>query len=314
MANQIRISYLNPVRFYDANPAVFAQYLTRDFTDYRYRETLYPWEEKVDYIQKWQNSDTIKIQVESNFTPIQIDVISKKSGTSVVSLSLDLAIPNVGASPGFYLYEASLSFASLPAGCYHLRLSNGGPELHMISEPFRIAVKHANTLLLEYRNSKFFGDVLFETGITFSFRVEGAFDHIQPGADLQSYEDQKANPMILSARPFVARPLVFGGAQGIPDWAIHLLNLIWCCNDVKVDGKGYARSEDSSFSYEEIDDYPLRAAILQVREGNNRGSKISSPTLDPNMKLAVAFQIETNWFGGLAANSSSNEIPVITIE
>lgn len=312
MANYCNIPYLNPVRFYEAQPAVFAQYLTRHFTDYPYADQILPWQEPVRYAQKWQTSDTIYLQIQSNFEPLQLDVISRVSGQSVLTLNANSQIPNIH-NPGFYAYQFTISLASIaPNQCYHLQLTNGPDlDLFMISEPFQVAVKHHNTVLLEYRNSRFAGDVVFETGITFGFRVEGAFGFLDPGANITAYENQKADPQILSARPFRVFPLTIGGSFGVPDWVVDLFNLIWCCNDVRVDGKSFARSGDSKLSYKAEDNYPMRGVTLELREGINRGSKIVSPTINTDIKLAVSFNLNTRLFGDLSSNSSSNLIPII---
>jgi hypothetical protein len=312
MANYCSIPYLNPVRFYEAQPALFAQYLTKHFTDYPFSDQVLPWQEPLRYAQKWQTSDTIYLQIQSNFEPLQLDIISRASGQSVLTLNANSQIPNV-YNPGFYAYQFTISLASIaPNQCYHLQLTNGPDlDLYMISEPFQVAVKHPSTVLLEYRNSRFAGDVVFETGITFGLRVEGSFGFLDPGANITAYENQKADPQILSARPFRVWPLVIGGSFGVPDWVVDMFNLIWCCNDVKVDGKSFARSGDAKLTYKTEDNYPMRGVTLELREGINRGSKIVSPTINTDIKLAVAFNLNTRLFGDLSSNSSSNLIPII---
>jgi hypothetical protein len=312
MANYCNIPYLNPVRFYEAQPEVFAQYLTKHFTDYPYADQILPWQEPMRYSQKWQTSDTIYLQIQSNFEPLQLDVISRVTGQTLLTLNANSQIPNI-YNPGFYAYQFTISLASIPPNqCYHLQLTNGPDlDLYMISEPFYVATKHPNTVLLEYRNSRFAGDVVFETGITFGFRVEGSFGFLDPGANITAYENQKADPQILSARPFRIWPLTIGGSFGVPDWVVDLYNLIWCCNDVKVDGKSFARSGDAKLTFKTEDNYPMRGVTLELREGINRGSKIVSPTINTDIKLAVAFNLNTRLFGDLSSNSSSNLIPII---
>lgn len=314
MANTCYIPSLNPIRFYEANPVQFNQYLTRHFEDYPFNQQILPWQDPVIYSQKWQNSDIIYLQFQSNFQPLQIDVINTESGLSVISLVANKQIPNI-YNAGFFAYEFAISLAAFPPGCYHLKLTNGPTEdLHMISEPMLIAHRHLNTVLLEYRNSRFHGDVVFETGITFGFRVEASFGFLDPGANIQAYEDQKANPRILSARPFRIWPLTIGGSLGVPDWVIDLFSLIWCCNEVRIDRKSFARAGDSKITFNTEDYYPLRGGTLEVREGINRGSKIISPEIDTGIKLAVMYNINTKLFGDTSENASSNLIPIISTE
>jgi hypothetical protein len=315
MSNQLYIPWLNPVRFYAATPAVFDQYLTKHFDDYPFAQQILPWQEPSNYAQKWQNSDTIYLQFQSNFEPLNIDIIGKY-GEVIVGGSF--VATQKGANmdiPGMYIYEFSISLASIPAGCYHLKLSNGNDaELHMISEPFSVKEKWDNTVLLAYKNSRFIGDVVFETGIFFEFRVEGSFGFLQPGANIEAYEDQKANPEILSARPYRIFPLTIGGTFGVPDWAVDLFNLIWCCNYVLVDGKEFARSGEGQITFNEIEDYPMRGATIELREGINRGSKIVIPNVNTNMLFMVIKPVDTRLFGNYATGSSTNLVPIETAE
>lgn len=315
MSNQLYIPFLNPIRFYDVNKAVFDQYLTKHFEDHPYADQILPWQEAAKYAQKWQTSDVIALQFPANFGPLNIDLIGKYGevvpGGSFVGVQkgahLDI--------PGLYIYEFSISLASIPPGCYHWRLSNGNfEELHMVSEPQLIKELHPHSVYIQYKNSRFAGDIIFETGIMFNFRVEGSFGFLQPSANIEAYEDQKANPEILSARPFRIFPLVIGGTFGVPDWVVDLFNLIWCCNYVLVDGKEFARSGEAQLSFNVIENYPMRGVTIELREGINRGSKIISPNVNTNMLLMVAYNIDTRLFGNYAAGSSSNLIPIVSTE
>jgi hypothetical protein len=312
MANLLAIPFLNPVSFYEAKPAVFDEYLTKFMHDYPFEQNQFPWLDPLTYRQKWQTSDTIYVQVESNFEPLQLDLINRY-GNVVLSLVANLQMPNKYME-GVHVYEFALSLASVEEGCYHLRLTTGNlNELNMISEPMEVRDVHEGTILMQYRNSRYHGDVIFETGITFGFRVEGAFDFLDPGANITAYEDQKADPYILSARPYRVWPLVIGGeenSRGIPDWVVDKFNLIWSCNDVKVDGKSFARNGDAQLSFQVVEGYRMRGITLPVREGQNRGSKIVSPTVDTNKKLLVSFNINTKLFGDISENAANNLIPI----
>lgn len=309
MANELYIPRLNPVRFYEQTPVQFDEYLTKFMDDYRYADTILPWQERVLYAQKWQTSDTIPLQMESTFSPLQLDTINQY-GQVVNSLVANQVIPNKYI-PGAFVYQFSHSWQAYEPGYYIQRLTNGNiNQLNMVSEPQCIAVKHPNTVYIQYRNSRFHGDVVFETGIRFNFRVEASFGPLQPGAHIQSYLNQKTDPVILSARPFRTWPLTIGGTFGVPDWVADMANLIWCCNEVTVDGKLFARSGDAELTFNEEDNYPLRAVTIELQEGLNRSSKIVNPTIDTNMKLVVVGVGDTMLFGDLSANSSSNLVPI----
>lgn len=314
MANELYIPRLNPINFYEVSPAQFDEYLTKFMDDYPFEDQIYPWQEPTRYAQKWQNSDTIPLQMESNFDPLQIDVLDINGDEIGISFSAQLQIPNKYIA-GMYVYQFALSMAAIPEGCYFLRLSNGNiNELHMISEPISVQQKHENTVLHQYKNTRYFGDVVFETGIEFWFRVEGAFGFLEPGAIIQSYEDQKSNPQILSARPFRVWPLNIGGSFGVPDWVVDKFFLIWCCNSVKVDGKSFARNGDAKLEFKTEENYPMRGITLELKEGINRGSKIINPTVNTNLKLVVVYNINTRLFGDTSQNAATNIIPIIDTE
>jgi len=314
MANQVIISPLNPIRFYNKNEAQFPQYLTRHFNDYPYKDTILRWQEKIKYFQKWQTSDTTFLQFQSNFQPLQIDVLDWRTSQPVTTLVANLQIPNTGAQPGFFVYQFALSWAGIPEGCYTLKLSNGSTDLDLISEPIHLAATHPDTVSIEYTNSRYFLDIIFETLIEFSFRVEGSFGALQPGAYIQAYEDQRVNPRILSAKPYRVKPLTIGGTFGVPDWVADLFNVIWCCDSVSVDGKGYARDGESELEFKSEDDYPMRGLTLNLKEGSNRMSKVVSPDLDTTQMVGFMYQIETNFFGDLSSNSSSNQVPILLVD
>jgi len=312
MANTLYIPRLNPIRFYDQLQVVPAPYLSKYLDDYPFREQILPWQERVKYAQKWQKSDSIPLQVESDFSPLQLDIINEY-GQVINSLVADQIIPNKYI-PGTYVYQWTLSLAAFAEGCYQFRITNGNlNELNMLSEPQDVRVSHPNTKYIQYSNSQFLGDVVFETGIVFNFRVESSFGFLQPGVRMEAYEDQKLNPTVLSARPFRVWPLVIGGAAGVPDWVIDLINLIWCCNEVAVDGKLFARAGESELQFDDEEDYPLRAVTIELQEGLNRSSKIVNPELNTNLKLVVIGNIDTMFFGDISANSSSNLVPVETV-
>jgi hypothetical protein len=307
------IPELNPIKFYEYSPAVFDEYMTKFMDDYQFTDQLLPWQEKVKYKQKWQTSDSFPLQMESDFDPLQIDVMDFTDNV-VLSFNAQLQLPNKYIT-GLYVYQFTISWASIPPGCYYLRLSNGNlSELHMFSEPIQVADVHPNTILLQYKNSRYLGDVVFETGVEFAFRAEGSFGPVDPGVVLQAYEDQKANPQILSARPYRVWPLTIGGSFGVPDWVVNLFSLIWCCNSVRVDGKSFARSGDAKLSYKGEDNYPMRAVTLELREGINRGSKIVNPNINTNMKLVIIGNINTRLFGDTSENAASNLIPITDTE
>lgn len=309
MANFLYIPELNPVKLVDMSPTVLPQYLSKMLEDYRYADTLREFQEQVFYSQKYQTSDVIYLQFESNFDPIQVQLIDE-NGAVRVSLNATQKLLNIYQA-GFYVYEATISLASIPPGLYYVKVLAGSKTL--ISEPICVQTTHEKTILFEYWNTKYHQDVIFETGIHFSFRCEAMIGFLNPGNQEVVYEDQKLNPTVISSRPFSSFKLWIGSERGIPDWVIKKMNYIWSCNSVLLDGHSYAKNSDAKLEIKEEDGYPMRGLAFDIREGINRGSKIISPDVDTTKKISVAYQMDSRIFGDLT-NPGSNLVPLISTD
>lgn len=300
---------LNPIKMVLINPVQLPQYLTRHLEDYRFHEQQHPdeGEEFKWYDQPWQSSDIIPFQFESNFDPIQIDLVD----------CYDVAWNTLNAAqkmenkwePGKYVYEALMDISAVPEGRYWVKMTFGSEV--MISEPMMIKAKHPSTIRYDYKHKRFHGDVIFETGIVFCFRVKGRLGKLIPGSKDTVYEDEPLNPTLLTSRPFRTFPLMH---KNIPDWVVDRINLIWTCSDVLVDNKSFAKSGESKMELIEEENYPMRTLIMNVREGINRGSRIIQPTVDTSKRLVVVHNIEGKLFGDITNPGSSNVIPVTGIE
>jgi hypothetical protein len=308
--NNLYIPDLNPVKFVELNPVQVPQYLSRHLEDWRFQDLQYKWNSTARYAQKWMTSDTTYLQFESNFDPISIDICN--ADDYVVATVNALQKRANKYLPGYYVYEVAISWAAIPKGCYYMKMAL--PDRVLISEPILVSSKFENTVLLEYRNSRYHGDVIFETGIKFGLRVEATRGFVTPGTNNVVYEDQKLNPTVLSSRPFRSFRYNFGMAKGLPDWMIDKLSLAFTCNDVTIDGKSYAKDTDSKWAYKETERYQMRGATLDLREGINRGSKIISPGVDPNKRLIVAFNVQGTIFGDVSQNASSTIIKITDVE
>ena len=313
MANNILfIPFINDVKFVELSPTEIPAYLTKHFDDYKFAAQIAdtPWIEQVAYIQKWQTSDIIKLQIESNYAPINIILITADDTVITTVTAQNIRANKYEA--GLYVYEAEISLAGIDPGCYYLKLEAGSPVLKtLVSEPLNILVKHDNSVFLEYSNSRYHADVIFETGIVLGMRVEGVLTGYTPGGKRNIYEDEKLNPTVLSAKPFRTFTLSVGA---VPDWIIDKLMWIWSCNNVLVDGKSFAMT-DETFEIKELDTlYPLRSVNIKLREGINRGSKIIKATGNQNLKLVVGLNISSSLFGDTSGNGNSNTIKIFDVE
>jgi hypothetical protein len=318
--NQVYISKLNPTQFVKKIPPVSAQYDTRDMEDFLFADRLQLWEEKKLYKQKWKQTDTIWYQFESNMSPLQIDIFNVDYQDPVITITMDMVAANPRL-PGFYIYQAAVSLAGLEDGCYYPRFSPGAnPVDQEYGEPMLIKAIHDEpTVLYTYKNSRFHGDIIFETGIQFSFRVEGVLGRYHPASDDTFYRDQSMNVTQLVSKPYPSIPLSHGGSFGIPDWVLEKLNWIWSCDSVYIDQKSYAKDVGSNNSFQgfqinEEEDYPLMGLNMNVTPGINRASKIIMPTVDTSKKFLVSYNIDGTLYGDLSVNVGDNLIPITAIE
>lgn len=293
MSNYIYIPKLNPISFRAAIYAAITQYQSKQFDDYRFEDMRLPWQQKTHYCQKIQQSDITYLQFISNFDPLPYEIINQYGNVAGSGNAVQKRQDKY--NPGYYAYEIAINWASYAAGGYYISL----PSISYFSEPLIISEKFENTLLFTYFHTGYHEDVIFPTGIKFSFRVEGNVGKLLPKNKDQLYEDQKENPYTLSSKPYSAFELNIGGTFGVPDWVIEKMNYIWSCNNVLIDGKPFGKSSETKFELVGEDHYPMRSINMEVMPGINRGSKIISPTVNTDQKIVVSYNIPGRIFGGL---------------
>lgn len=238
------IPILNGFRFVNQNPVYDARY------------NKLPFDELTDlnsYPQKWQTNDIVPVQIISDFVPT-LDIYTC-DGVFVTNIPLTPA-PNGIKDQTFLCYQGEVDFSGYAEGFYYgqLTYTDENATLQTIcTSPLDVAVSHPGTSLIQYKNSQNDKGVIFDTGIVFCLRIECNFDEFQPKAKLSSYEDQKYNGMLLNGMPYRTFVLYFGSTDTvgdstlIPDWLVDKLNVIFTCDQVRVDGEYYIRYEDADF-------------------------------------------------------------------
>lgn len=316
MDNVLNIPFLNPIPFYAVGQPEIPAYLTKHFNNYNLEErwAQMPWESGGHYYQKWQTTDIINFQFESNYSPIQIDLIN--SNQEITDTILMANVLTSSQEPGFYIFEGAINLAGQEPGAYILKLTAGVDDetLTMLSEPMCLKEIHPNTIYHEYKNNRFREGVVFETGIKFGLRVEASIVNLQPGAQKTVYQDEPLNTKILDGKPFRVFDYIIGGSLGIPDWLLDIINRTWCLNEVQLDGKYFAVESDSPEPKRE-DNYALVGATYKVREGLNRNSRIITTTGgNVNQTLLVAYNIDSKLFGDIESNGSDDTVRIKSIE
>ncbi|MBK7885464.1 MAG: hypothetical protein IPJ81_17990 [Chitinophagaceae bacterium] len=315
--NFLYIPFINPIKFFDVSQENLPKYFTKHFDEWKFRERLYFWQQREDYVQIWQTTDIINLQFESTFNPIIVKLLDK-NGIAIKTLPALIGLPNK-FFPNTFSFEVSMNLGeAVPSGCYRLKIEAGNPgptqKILLSDWQYISSTPIKNSLCLEYTNSRYHEDVIFETGIQFQFRVHGNFGFLEPGRKDEQYRDQRYNPAILSSRTFRQFPVHFGDQFGLPDDIIDLLNRIWSCDNVMIDNKFFGIADGGKFEFIEVDKYPKRGVKLMVEEGINRNSSVFKVISDPNKKLMYAIMVDKKVFGDVGTQNSNDTVPIITVE
>lgn len=262
----IFVSDLNPVHFLKYNFERDARYHHSEMYDTWVHERHDRYLAQPAYLQKWQLTDTINLQViASNLGQIEMYIYDNKGElyTSVPFVySGDAAV-----QPPFTKQMISLSLADFDEGEYLFVIRTGETNL-FISEWQSIKEDHPKTYLFEYYNTVNKLDAYF-TGWRPSVRVESFMHELQPDSSFVNFEDEPGDVELLRGRPYMKRVLTLGGGTGIPDWMANKLNSILLLNRVTIEGIRYTRSADSKFEVEERIGYPLNYYRVQIQKALN---------------------------------------------
>jgi hypothetical protein len=296
MANTLYVPYLIPVKFHELDPLEVAQYNSKFMDAVEYIETVESWKEMQPYYQPWQQSDTIKLQVMSNYAPISIKLIGEND--SEVHQDNMVQVKENAHDPGMFIYELSIALSTIDEGWYYLKLECGNPvALTLVSEPLCIKETHSNSLLLTYAHPSYYGDVVFETGYDPEMRVNGKVTFKSPASKDTFFEDQVLNMTLLNSVPFRIYDLILGDSYGIPDYLIDKLNRILGCSDLIIDGIAFTKNEGAKLEDKEVEDYPLRGWTIELREKLNRHSRYYQNEQAQDRIAAVVLNVDSKGFG-----------------
>lgn len=315
MNNELTIPELNPVLFYDKARALLPQYHNKFAGDWLPLEALKPWQGFGRYFQKWQTSDAISLQVFSNIAPLTLKLINCK-GATIRTLQFQQKQKN-RRDPSLFIYEASLSLAGIPDGRYRLELEVGSPLVKTLeSDWLDIAADWPHSALIEYKNSAYYGDVIFPvTGWAPSFRVEGWFKKAAPASKDEVYVDESYNQRMMFSDPFQVWEFIIGPATGVPEWVAEKLNWILGCDEIYIDGMEFTKADGGKFQEIEQDGVPFRGYSINLAPTNRRPSKhFFMNGAQGGKRLLVALNVETKGFADTSLGSSSDVATIIDVE
>lgn len=309
--NTLIDSMLNPVQFYKQVPDEDPRFLTKDMDDWYFGDTIREWEERVCWNQPFQTSDVIHLQLQSTYGPINLRIHRRSDDAIIDTIPYEQGAESEN-QPGMFIYEIDVDMSIYPAGEYYFTRTFGTPVVLMQqSENIELSVRNENTLYLEYKHFQFREDMVFETGIFPGIRIPGMKKFKNPASKDTVYEDQVLNMETLRSVPFRIWTLLMGAGEGIPDYLADKLNRILGCSTLLIDGKEYTKAEGAEMEVIEIEDYPMRAWKVDMREKRNRASRIYEDETAQNATVAVMISVDSKGFG---ADQGGNETVVQDVD
>lgn len=293
MSNIIKIPFINPIKYTQVDYDQLPQYLSKHMDDYPYIGAIRSYEQVTNYFQIWGNVDSIRQQMYSNIGPVQMNVLDCE-GTVLLTSNWTQLQEDLN-NPTLFLRESDLDLSPFDSGVIFLQLDFGGLYF-LISEPLIISESLDDTLLIEFTNSTFYENMIFEGGFTPTLRIAGQIKFKEPGSKRIIYEDDPLNSEILDAKNFRSWTFLIGGVTGIPDYMIDKVNRIIGCNDLRIDGRAFTVDPGGKLENESLDGYPMRGWRIDLREKYNRASKYFSTDVNVDNPIVMMANVDSKGF------------------
>lgn len=311
--NIVDISILSPFQWTKegyTNPVI---YNTKYGDDWQYPDTIGNWYEKVGYFQPWEFTDIVQIQVLSNYGPHQLELYDYE-GNQIDTFVLAYKPSSVEIT-GQKVYEATIALNTYDEGTYQFKLKSGSPVLETyISNFFSLMQKHEDTLLFEVTHDENDHEVVFETGIVMKLRVYGEITEFQPGSDRVVFIDQYGNVVQLSGDGFETEKLIIGDSFGVPKYMIKIINKLFLCSNVLIDGKQWVGNQGARFEAKREELYPMTGWAFEMRPADNSGKKRFIADGSQGSPTTVVYNIEGKGFGPITGPASTNVIQIQEIK
>lgn len=264
------------------------------------------WEMKRYYRQKWKKSDTTKLQIESSIAPDNLKVLNQY-GAVVKQFTWATVLTEIS----YRIYETTFDVSDLDDGVYYLyqRVTFGAIDWAYISEPISSKATQDRTLSFKYKNSFNDQDVAWTaTGLEMLFRCEADIQEPDFPRDRAAYINQTRDLVNLSGIPYNQFKLVIGDAPGVAPYIVDILNRIFCCDSIEIEGLKYQSDEGSKWEINRVKGYPLIGAQIDIVPAKNKTSQQSADTTPLASGIVMAYNIETAFFG------PGSLVPVTDIE
>jgi hypothetical protein len=293
MANFTNIPFLTPIKFYkNGNTGI---HLDDSFS---YNQ-IKSFQTKVCYKYKWQIGDITPIQITSTVAPSPVLVYSG-DGNLVTGISFAWTMVGTGGALGINLFECVINLGTLPTDktyFLYFKAELLSYKAEFVSEPIFVKTLHDNTLGFKYRNSVNKLGVYFSTGIEYLFRCEAGIMEYLPEIEGFDYVDQIRNAKILEGVPYDSFKLYIGKAPGVADYIIKILNYIFACDHVEIEGMQYVKSVGEKWEPTRAKGYPQAGWATTITPAINMSSLQFNDNGNPlTPGIVTAYNIDTNLF------------------
>lgn len=303
--------YINPLEFYQKGFTPSAQFNSKHLNDVPFEQQLFPWQQRTSFTQVWQLNDSIKLQFRTDLGPVLWKLFDASTDQLIEQDSFDQILENAD-SPGEFIYEADIALSIYDPGCYYFEIDFGDGVFILVSEKLEFSNLIENTLLLQYSNSSFRDDVIFETGIVFQMRVKGNLQYKTPASKDVVYEDQVLNETIVDSKVFDLWELQLSDERGIPNWLIRKLNGVFACDTLIIDGRTFTKSEGAKLEETKQDRYPMRGWKIELREQLNRRAKYFSTDGSTNQGFSMILNTDSKGF--VEEETGGSEFQILDIQ
>jgi hypothetical protein len=308
----VKMSFLNPQNWVKVSPTEIPQYNSKWIDDYFWKLRLNEYQKSAPpYFQLWQNNDVIDLQWENNAGQITIETKTCQ-GKTVASYIMQQKQQNT-FDPSYFIYEAHMAQTLLPPGIYFNVAKVGVSPISdvLISEPFYIQSKHPSTLLIQYKHRHFREGMIFETGIEPSLRIKAYWEMLDPESTDTTFEDQIADMVTLKSVPYRLWKLHI---EQIPDWMINILNFIFGCSSVRIDGIAFSKNKEAKIeSNTPSFNKALANYTIELREAQAKQGKEFPSTVVSNDEITLMVNAESKGFADTSENASSSIVTFIDI-
>lgn len=246
------------------------QYNNVHFDDDFFCRSIRFFEQKVGYLQPYQQSDTISYiffgsdTTAANYTARLLDM-------NGVAITKTITVTQQsGTYSGMKAYTLQFSLWDVPEGKYFLQLAHkvGSEYTYILHEPFHLKQVHSNTVRIDYRNSYNDQDVIyFSDTFKFQLRVKGNMSAVNPDSKFSTYEDQPLNNIMVSGIPYRNYEFILDKS---PEWVADLLERVTLNDSTEYDGKLFSRENGAKLEPKRNEQYPLHFYGLKLREAENK--------------------------------------------